>query len=132
MKDITFSKYERARILGARALQISMDAPVLLKLSEEELSNINFDPLRIAERELDSGVLPITIIKPMPKKKEEALEKIQIEKEEASDQEKIEKEKEEEQSLMESGEVMPVEMSEEEVVEEPSEESGSFDSGDFE
>ena len=31
-----FTKYEIARIIGARALQIAMDAPVLLKLTEEE------------------------------------------------------------------------------------------------
>ena len=31
-----FSKYERARIIGARGLQISMDAPLLLKMKEEE------------------------------------------------------------------------------------------------
>ena len=37
---IEFTKYEKARILGARALQISMYAPVLLKLSKEELEEI--------------------------------------------------------------------------------------------
>ena len=37
-----FSKYEVARILGARALQIAMNAPLLIKLSEEELENIEY------------------------------------------------------------------------------------------
>jgi len=31
LKD--FTKYEIARILGARALQVSMDAPLLIKIS---------------------------------------------------------------------------------------------------
>ena len=43
-----FSKYERARIIGARGLQISMDAPLLTNINERELEGINYDPLRIA------------------------------------------------------------------------------------
>lgn len=31
----TFTKYEIARIIGARALQIAMDAPILLKITKE-------------------------------------------------------------------------------------------------
>ena len=31
-----FTKYEIARILGARSLQLSMDAPILLKLTKEQ------------------------------------------------------------------------------------------------
>jgi len=74
-----FSKYERARILGARALQISMDAPLLMKIDEKDLENLNFDPLKIAQTELDSGVLPITINRPMPEKRDEKLKEIKIE-----------------------------------------------------
>ena len=40
------TKYERARILGTRALQISMNAPVLVQLEGET------DPLEIAGKEL--------------------------------------------------------------------------------
>ena len=68
-----FSKYERARVIGARGLQISMDAPLLRDIKSVELESINYDPLRIAEAELDSGVLPISVNKPMPEKKEEDL-----------------------------------------------------------
>ena len=46
-----FTRYEIARILGARSLQLAMDAPVLLKLSKEEMDELNFDSLKIAERE---------------------------------------------------------------------------------
>ena len=74
-----FSKYERARILGARALQISMDAPLLMKMEGEELENLNYDPLKIAQRELDSGVLPITVNRPMPLKRDEKLKELKIE-----------------------------------------------------
>ena len=44
-----FTKYEIARIIGARALQIAMDAPLLLKISEPELKEMRYDSLRIAE-----------------------------------------------------------------------------------
>ena len=65
-----FTKYEIARILGARALQIAMDAPLLLKIDEKELEDMHFNPIEIAKRELVAGVLPITVNRPLPKKKE--------------------------------------------------------------
>ncbi len=74
-----FSKYERARILGARALQISMDAPLLMKVEGDELENLSYDPLKIAQRELDSGVLPITINRPLPIKRDEKLKELKVE-----------------------------------------------------
>ncbi|MCX6750759.1 MAG: DNA-directed RNA polymerase subunit omega [Candidatus Pacearchaeota archaeon] len=42
-----FTKYEKARILGARALQLAMNAPLLLKISEEDLQKINYEFLRL-------------------------------------------------------------------------------------
>ena len=62
------TKYEVARIIGARALQIAMDAPLLLKISEEELKEIRYDALKIAEKELNEAVLPIAIHRPTPRK----------------------------------------------------------------
>jgi DNA-directed RNA polymerase subunit K len=50
----TYTRYERARIIGARALQISMGAPVLIR-SER------IDPLEIALEEFASEVIPITV-----------------------------------------------------------------------
>ena len=101
-----FSKYERARIIGARGLQISMDAPLLVDMSEEELNGVNYDPLRIAEKELDSGVLPISVNKPMPERKEEPLEKIKVEESKVSDAVKEAAEKEGEKDIAEGGEIM--------------------------
>lgn len=66
-----FTKYEIARILGARALQVSMNAPILIKLSKEELEALNYDPLKIAELEFFEGILPITVKRPMPVRTEE-------------------------------------------------------------
>ncbi|MGO9643689.1 MAG: DNA-directed RNA polymerase subunit K [Candidatus Bathyarchaeia archaeon] len=55
------TRFERARIVGARALQISMGAPVLLDLSEATMS-----PIQIGELELQEGVLPISIRRSLP------------------------------------------------------------------
>ncbi|MBW3012048.1 DNA-directed RNA polymerase subunit K [Candidatus Woesearchaeota archaeon] len=69
-----FSKFEKARIVGARALQISMGAPFLVKLSKEELEKIKYNPVEIAKKELEAGLIPIRIKRPVPQKKEKAKE----------------------------------------------------------
>ena len=63
-----FTKYEIARIIGARALQIAMGAPLILKLKEEDFEKINFSPVKIARMEFDANVIPITIKRPLPKR----------------------------------------------------------------
>jgi len=75
---VEYTKYEKARILGARALQIAMNAPLLLNLSKEQLEEVAYDPLKIAEIEFDAGILPITVKRPFPKKEdiEEEIEEI--------------------------------------------------------
>ncbi len=64
-----YTKYEKARIIGARALQIAMGAPLLIKMAKDELKKIMFSPIEIAKKEFDTGLLPITIRRPMPKKR---------------------------------------------------------------
>ena len=49
------TKYERARVLGTRALQIAMCAPVMVELEGET------DPLQIAMKELKQRKIPIII-----------------------------------------------------------------------
>ncbi len=95
-----FTKYEIARIIGARALQIAMDAPLLLKISEEELKQIKYDALKIAERELEEGVLPITIHRPIPRRGKEKLGSLK--EDTITDEELIEKEKEVEKEIVEN------------------------------
>ena len=99
LKD-QFTRYEVARILGARSLQLAMDAPVLLKLSKEEIDELNFDSLKIAEKELESGILPITVRRPLPKKSEKTVKKLS----EEEIKEKLEKQAEEEKKLAEKEE----------------------------
>lgn len=104
MQEEKFTKYERARILGARALQIAMNAPLLIKMSDEDLERIKFDALKIAEIEFNSDVLPISIKKPLPDKKEEVLKRPKDKK--MSDKKKTEEEEEEEKEIEEEGEIM--------------------------
>ncbi|VVB74634.1 DNA-directed RNA polymerase subunit K [Candidatus Tiddalikarchaeum anstoanum] len=52
----SYNKFEKARILSARALQLSMDAPILIKRPKDM-----FDVISIAKKEMEEGVLPITI-----------------------------------------------------------------------
>ena len=81
---MNYTKYEEARILGARALQLAMNAPPLLKLSKDQLEELNYDPLKIAELEFRENVLPITVRRPLPQKyeAEEAEEELEIAEEE--------------------------------------------------
>ncbi|MFA5485250.1 MAG: DNA-directed RNA polymerase subunit K [Candidatus Pacearchaeota archaeon] len=101
-----FTKYERARIIGARALQISMDAPILIKYDDEELNRLNYDPLRIAEKELDSGILPITVNQPIPIRQEGRIEKLKIEKESDSEKLKIKIQIEDEEEISKEGDIL--------------------------
>jgi DNA-directed RNA polymerase subunit K len=64
MKPEDYTKYEKARMIGSRALQIAMGAPFLVKLSEKELEGLKYGPIEIAELEFDEGVLPITVKRP--------------------------------------------------------------------
>jgi len=54
------TKYEKARILGARALQISMGAPLMIEIEGET------DALDIAAKELTKRKIPITIRRYLP------------------------------------------------------------------
>jgi DNA-directed RNA polymerase subunit K len=54
MAQQRYSRYEKARIIGARALQVSYGAPVLTDTEETE-------PILIAADEYDAGALPFTV-----------------------------------------------------------------------
>jgi len=56
------TRFEKARIIGIRALQISLGAPVLIPIEDVE----NLDSLRIAEKELEAQVLPVIIVRWTP------------------------------------------------------------------
>jgi DNA-directed RNA polymerase subunit K len=104
MKAENFTKYEQARILGARALQIAMNAPLLIKIEKDDLEKVKFDALKIAEIELRSNILPISIKKPFPGKKQGALKRIPEVK--LTEKKKKALEEEEEKDISSEGEIM--------------------------
>ena len=53
-----YTRFEKARIIGARALQISYGAPVLVDYPADML-----DPIDIAMLEFDKDMVPITVIR---------------------------------------------------------------------
>ena len=55
------TRFEKARIIGARSLQISMGAPILIEIDTSLTS-----PIDIALKELDEGILPITVRRTLP------------------------------------------------------------------
>ena len=115
MEKQGFSKYEIARILGARALQVAMNAPLLIKISKEDLENIKFDALKIAEIEFNSDILPISVKKPLPSKKEEKLKRAK--EKVVSDAKKAAMEQEEEKEIVADGEIMELAKPEDEAEE---------------
>ncbi|WP_123537322.1 DNA-directed RNA polymerase subunit K [Halosimplex salinum] len=50
----SYNRYEKARIIGARALQVAYGAPVLVDSEQTQ-------PILIAAEEYDSGALPFTV-----------------------------------------------------------------------
>ena len=53
-----YTRYEKARIIGARSLQIAMGAPLLVKSPEGM-----FDPVQLALMEFERDLIPITVRK---------------------------------------------------------------------
>jgi len=57
----TLTRFERARIMGARALQLSLGAPVFIEIPKNATSS-----LEIAMEELKQRVIPIVIKRTLP------------------------------------------------------------------
>ncbi len=53
-----YTKFEKARIIGARALQLAYGAPPIIKVPKGMT-----DPIDLAELEYEKGVIPITVIR---------------------------------------------------------------------
>lgn len=68
MVEQRLTKYEKARIIGARALQIAMGAPILVKMTKKSFEELGYNPINIAKLELEKNVIPITIVRPLPLK----------------------------------------------------------------
>ncbi|OAG29217.1 DNA-directed RNA polymerases I, II, and III subunit RPABC2 [Nematocida displodere] len=54
------TKFERAKILGIRAQQISMSAPIMVEYGDET------DPIEIAKKELREKKTPLIVLRRLP------------------------------------------------------------------
>ncbi len=52
-----YTRYEEARLIGARALQLSMGGIPLVKIKSKD-----YDPIKLAEEEFKKGKLPLEVI----------------------------------------------------------------------
>lgn len=62
-----FTVYEKARIIGSRALQIAQGAKPFIKISEKEFEALKFNPIEVAKREFAQGAIPISVKRSMPR-----------------------------------------------------------------
>lgn len=69
LEEGQFTRYEKARIIGSRALQIAQGAPALIKLTKKELEALNYNPIEIAKKEFASGKVPISVKRSLPHEK---------------------------------------------------------------
>jgi DNA-directed RNA polymerase subunit K len=63
-EQMKHTKFEKARMIGSRALQIGMGAPFLVKLEKADLEKISYNPIEIAKLEFEKGVIPMSIRRP--------------------------------------------------------------------
>jgi DNA-directed RNA polymerase subunit K len=52
--DKSYTRFEKARMIGARALQIARGAPLMIKTDLK-------DPIGIAEKEFETGTIPLDV-----------------------------------------------------------------------
>jgi len=57
LKAFELTKYEKARIVGARALQLAMGAPPLVKTAD------TISPVSLAQLELEKNVIPLHVVR---------------------------------------------------------------------
>ena len=92
------------------------------RFTKEDLEKINYDALKIAEVELNSGILPISVKRPFPQKREERPRRVKDRK--ISDRGVQDKEAAEESEIVEGGEIMELANPEDEAGEAEEEEVG--------
>jgi len=55
------TRFERARVIGLRALQLTLGAPPLI-----DIEDITWDPLEVATKELEGHLLPLSLRRTFP------------------------------------------------------------------
>jgi DNA-directed RNA polymerase subunit K/omega len=68
MKMEKVTKFEKARMIGNRALQIASGAPFLMNFTPEDIKGMGYNPIEIAKTEYDKGLFKIEVRR-VPSKK---------------------------------------------------------------
>ncbi len=58
MTEKEYTKFEKARLIGARALQLALGAPPLIEVHSEAIN-----PVKIAFTEFEKGLVPMVVLK---------------------------------------------------------------------
>lgn len=69
LDDDHYTVYEKARVIGSRALQIAQGAKPLIKFTKKELEEIGYNPIEIAKREFKAGKVTISVKRALPEDK---------------------------------------------------------------
>jgi DNA-directed RNA polymerase subunit K len=56
VNNVDYTRFEKARIVGARALQLSMGAPPLIEMPPEVRN-----PVQVSMREYEANAIPLTV-----------------------------------------------------------------------
>ena len=66
LDDEQFTSYEKARMIGSRALQISQGASPLIKLTKKDYESLHYNPIEIAKKEFEAGKIPLSVKRSSP------------------------------------------------------------------
>lgn len=66
MEEGTYTSYEKARMIGSRALQIAQGAQPLIKLTKKQYKELHFNPIEIAKKEFKAGKVPLSVKRSLP------------------------------------------------------------------
>ncbi|MGM5480355.1 MAG: DNA-directed RNA polymerase subunit K [Nanobdellota archaeon] len=61
-----YTRFEKARMIGSRALQLSQGAETKLSLTKKDYEKIKYNPVEIAKMEFEQGVIPLTVKRDQP------------------------------------------------------------------
>ena len=61
-EDLQLNKYEKARLIGARALQLALGAPPLVDVLKVAKRDTYISPIELAVAELNANVIPLQVI----------------------------------------------------------------------
>ena len=66
LEEGKFTVYERARLIGSRALQLSQGAKPLIEIPPEDMAQLKYNPIEIAKKEFAAGVIPLSVRRSLP------------------------------------------------------------------